>query len=430
MINGASSHTTGVLFGFAFLSAASYVLNSTLGVSLYLARIGANALPMVLVVSAVTVVIVSALTYLVILWVPAKRCMIAIWGLLAAASLALSVGLEDSDHSVYLLGAIYVLAEIRGCLNTVFLTTVMTDAFGHLPSKRPYALVSAGAPVAGIATGLILNYEASEITDVQTMQMIAGLDVAVVVCLVLFRVSRNQVSELANDDSPAESDRAVFIPEESIPEESDGPLPDILRFMYRYRFYLGALIVLKTVALTLIGYQWKFAVSNYLHSDETALIAYFAAYFAVTDVIILATQILLAGRLLDRFGIPFALIGFPVLLLALGGLSYGVHSAYGWFLLLTLAKGSDVIRRSIHDPAVIASFSLLRERMRRGAIVVIKGIFKPIAEVLTASALFLYAENAPFESLTIYWWAVLIPWVAAAGMVCLLRRHWKAMRWT
>lgn len=412
MINGASSRATGVLFGFAFLSTASYVFNSTLGVSLYLARVGANALPMILVVSSVTVVIVSSVTYLVILWVPAKRCMIATWGLLAAASLAISFGLEESDHSVYLLGSIYVLAEIRGCLNTVFLTTVTTDAFGRLPSKRPYALVSAGAPLAGIAIGLLLNYEASVISDAQTMQIIAVLDIAVVVCLLLFRVTKRHESKASTDDAPSESDRV---------------LPDVLRFMYRYRFYLGALIVLKTVALTLIGYQWKFAVSNYLHGDETALIAFFAAYFAVTDVVILASQILITGRLLDRFGIPLPLIGLPVLLLVLGGLSYGVHSAYGWFLLLTLAKGSDVIRRSMHDPALIASFSLLRERMRRGSIVVIRGVFKPITEVLTASALFLYAENVAFESLTIYWWAVLIPWVAAAGMVCLLRRHWKTM---
>lgn len=424
MINGVSSRTIGVLFGFAFLSAASYVLTSTLGVSLYLARVGASELPVVLVASAVVVVVVSSLTYSVILRVAARRCMFAAWVLLAAASLAISFRLQTSDHSIYLLGSIYVLAEIRGCLNTVFLTTVMTDAFGDLPSKRPYALVSAGAPLAGIVTGLIVNFEASEITDIQTMRVIAGLDIAVVVCLVSFGKKSPRPTEPAAADGSSTIDRTA-----SAADRSTDLMRAAREFLYRYRFYLAALVALKTIVLTLIGYQWKLAVSDYLQESETALIAYFAAYFAVTDVIILATQVLLSGRLLDRFGIPFALIGLPILLFALGAMAYGVQTPYGWFVLLTLAKGSDVIRRSIHDPALASAFSEIQERMRRGVIVVIQGILKPIVEVLTAMALLLYADDAAFATLTVYWWGALVPWVAAAGMICFLRHHRKTMKW-
>lgn len=418
-LNGGSFGTTGVLFGFAFLSSASYVLTSALGVSLYLARVGANSLPVVLLASAIAVVLASSVTYSLTLQLSTKRCILAAWFVLAMVSLTIAYKLENAEETLYWLVAIYVLAEIRGCLNTVFLTTVMTDAFGQTRSKRPYALVSAGAPLAGIVTGVILHYEASVVTAVQTLQVIAGLDCAVVILLTITHfMSKKNVDEFTPTNINAFDKRVPHLV-----EGTSRITHGIRATVERYRFHLGALIIFKTAALTLIGYQWKFSASVYLHEQETSLIAFFAAYYAVTDVLILVTQFFISGRLLDRFGIRLALIGYPCLLIMLGIIAFLIKTPFEWFALLTITRGADVIRRSLHDPALAAAFASIAAKRRRRTIVFINGILKPIAEVLTALALLLYADGIAFQSLTIYWCFTLLLWLSAAWGVCHLRRR-------
>jgi hypothetical protein len=397
-LNSPSTHKISVLFGFAFLTSAAYVLSSAIGMSLYLSRVGAASLPVVLVASAVSVVFVSSLTYALMLQITPRRCIVVAWWLLAIASASLSWQLRDSDHSAWVLGLIYVLAEIRGCLNTVFLTTLMTDTFRGYHSKRPYTLVAAGAPLAGIVAGIVLTWGAGTISVERMLQLIAGLDIAVVV--LSFWLARGRARPLVSQETADD-------PVPATTESTATALPN-------YRFFLAAVIVLKTVVLTLIGFQWKVATSEYWHENEVSLIVYFAIYYALSDVCILLMQIFLAGRLLDRYGIGAALRGYP-LLLALSGIgAMIVDSPLAVLVLFTIARGLDVVRRSIHDPALASAFAVLDHETRHGSIVVIKGIAKPIAEVITSLVLLLLASEFSRRGISAVWWLFLIPWFIAA----------------
>ena len=393
-----------MLTAFTFLTSASYVLTSAIGVSLYLSRVGASALPVVLAASAVAVVIVSSLTYATIQSATIKKRLIACWSILLAASIALSILIQTSNHSVYWLGLLYVLGEVRGCLNTVFLTSLSTDYFAQSDSKRPYALVAAGAPAAGILTGLLLGYEASAIGDIGFLRMIALLDLAVLMVVPLLPKPR-----LSDADSEQQ------VEQEAKPESAESKIRH--EQLSRFRMHLTSLLVIKTAVLTLIGFQWKFAVSQYLHENETAMIAYFAAFYAITDVLILLSQLLVAGRLLDRFGIGIALIGYPCIMSVIGVIALSTEAIWPWFILMTLARGMDVYRRSMHDPALSAAFALFRQDVRRRMIVLIKGVFKPIAEVIAALVLLLFADGSGFDQFTIFWLLLLVPWLVSATRV-------------
>ncbi len=400
-LNSPSTHKIGVLFGFAFLTSAAYVLSSAIGMSLYLSRVGAASLPVVLVASAVSVVFVSSLTYALMLRIAPRRCIVVAWWLLAIASATLSWRLQDSDHSAWVLGLIYVLAEIRGCLNTVFLTTLMTDAFRGYQSKRPYTLVAAGAPLAGIVAGILLTWGAGTIGVVRILQITAGLDLAVV--LLSFALPRARAGS-SIDKQPADEGAPAAL----------GSTTDVLP---NYRFFLAAVIVLKAVVLTLIGYQWKVATSEYWHENEMSLIVYFAVYYALSDVFILLMQIFVAGRLLDRFGIGAALRGYPLLLALTGIGAMLVGSPLAVLVLFTIARGLDVVRRSLHDPALASAFAVLDHETRHGSIVVIKGIAKPIAEVITSLAILLAASEFSRRGISAMWWLFVIPWFIAAVAV-------------
>ncbi|EMI40948.1 hypothetical protein [Rhodopirellula sp. SWK7] len=425
----------GVLFGFAFLTSAAYVLTSSIGMSLYLARVGSHALPLVLVASAVVVVIVSMLTFVLINVTAPRHCIVAIWSLLATASTYLSWELTESHHSVFVLGMIYVLAEVRGCLNTVFLTTLMTDWFRNSESKRPYTLVAAGAPVAGIAAGLFLTWEASVLGNVRILQVIAALDLAVaVLAWSLPRRASQPPTEQPNTSHPQNQNgsetTASLNPSCDTPtQESNGkdqaptkasslseasvpPKPSWS--LLQFRSHLLVLMVVQTAVLTLIGYQWKVSVSDYWHEDESSLITYFAAYYAIVDTLILTSQLFIAGRLLDRFSVGMALRVYPLLLAITAAAAFFVNSVFALMIIFTFARGLDVFRRSLHDPALASAFAILSKRFRRQSIVVIKGIAKPTAEVISAMALFLYAATSSSNQITAVWLLLLIPWVLSA----------------
>ncbi|WP_404310162.1 MFS transporter [Neorhodopirellula lusitana] len=408
-----STRPIAVLFLFAFLTSASYVLTSALGVSWYLGRVGASALPVVLAASAVAVVFVSSLTYAAISSVRTRRCLVICWSLMLVVSIILSLRLQTSGHSVYLLGLLYVLGEIRGCLNTVFLTTLATDQFNNSSSKRPYAMVAAGAPSAGIVVGLMMGYDPSHFSDVRFIQVIAGLDAAVLL-LALF-LPRSHTST-DNRAAPANANSASD-------EKDSGPVIE-QSDVYRFRFSLAMLLVMETAVLTLIGFQWKYAVSEYLHENETAMIAYFAMYYAATDILILSFQLAVAGRMLDRFGIGVALVGYPLLLACTGAVALFTQLIWSWFVLMTLTRGLDVVRRSLHDPSLSAAFALFHAKTRRKVIVFVKGVCKPTAEVITSILLLLYADGLGFQRFTIYWWCLLIPWIIAAWTVSRIYRSY------
>lgn len=406
------------MFCLGLLTSSSYVLTSAIGVSLYLARIGTDSLPLILSVSAVIVVLVSALAYTVIVRASAKICLFVAWLILALGSLALSFYVERFDHSFYVLGLIYVLAEIRGCLNTVFLTTLATDAFSGGTSKRPYVWVAAGAPIAGIVTGLILNYESSVITDVQYLRIIAGLDVLVLAVAVF-------LPKAGDENRPKTQKLAARVKWSQPldrPSNTMNLQAELKRKRLRFRSLLSLLVIAKTVVLTLVSYEWKITVADHLHGDETSLISYFAIYYAVTDVLILGLQLLVAGKLLDRFGISIAILGYPLLLTVIAVFALTSRTTFLLFALVTVAKGMDVIRRAFHDPALSSAFSKLDEKLRVTGIVLAKGVFKPTAEVLTAVTLLLLTPIIDINSVTAWWAFALIFWVLIAAWACRVNR--------
>ena len=145
------------LIGFTFLTSATYSVARALGVSLFIARMGSDALPVALAASAVTVIAVSAITHLVNQRFPARYSVFGSWIGLASITAWLTVMISVEHHSFVLLGALYVTAEVRGCVNTIYATTLVNNAFASSTSKRPFVLVAAGAPIAGIAMGAAMG---------------------------------------------------------------------------------------------------------------------------------------------------------------------------------------------------------------------------------------------------------------------------------
>ena len=202
------TNQTATIFSFSALSAATYVLTRAFGVSLFLVRMGSDALPLALAASAITVIVISLVTRISIRFVPTRLGIAISWMGLAGVSLFLSANLDPLQHSLIIVGMLYVLAEVRGCLNSIYVTTLSNDAFARSPSKQPYALVAAGPPIAGIIAGIFLSIEVSEINYATWLKIIAGIDICVVLLSVFLpKITSKRTAQKseASEKMPASS---------------------------------------------------------------------------------------------------------------------------------------------------------------------------------------------------------------------------------
>lgn len=382
----------------------------SVAVSLFLSRVGPAALPALLVIAAFSVIVVARVSKDVTKRLSGHRVAIASWCGLGGLTIVLLLLVRgDYHHSLPVLGALYLLVEIRGCLNTIHSVTLMNDAFADDRSKRPYAIVSAGAPTAGILLGATIGFEGHLLPLSSWLVIAILLDASVVALLALRSTRRSGVSE--RDPRPAAVPRRPT----AAPQERRAPShfsPDRAR---RFRIRMSLLIASQVLVLTLLGYQWKLAVANYFHEDEVAMAEFIALFYAVSDALIVAIQFTLAGRLLDRYGVRPQLLLLPLLLFAIGVATLGAATPLGWLVLLTLGRGAIVLRRSLHDPALASTYRVLGRRTAREAVMFINGLVKPGAEALASIIVLVGAAWLHDVHLTWLWMLLTLPWILVAG---------------
>jgi len=372
----------------------------TVAASVFLARVGGDGLPLAFVISAAATIVVSLITSKVLQYVDPGKAAAITWLLLAVTTAGMGVTLGALHHSVIVLSLFYVLAEIRGSLSTVYTVTLTNESFADLSSKRPYAIIASGAPVAGIVVGLLLGLEAAIVQAAPLMMAIALVDTMTAYCV--GKSSTKQADEPG--DSPPLETTTVDPPGRQ--EPTDNTVKD-----GRYRLQLSALMALQVVVLTLIAYQWNVVVADYFGVDESRLVAYFAFFYAASDVLIVLAQWLVAGNLLDRFGPGIGLKSFPILIGLAGVAALASSSLAAMMIVFTIAKGLDVIRRSLHDPALASAYSVLNPAIRRNTIVLTKGMIKPFAEAASASLLVLLGAWVTDAELTWIWLGIIPLWL-------------------
>ena len=192
----------------------------------------------------------------------------------------------------------------------------------------------------------------------------------------------------------------------------------------RSHYVLGVvgLVVLTVAVSTQVEFQWKVTAAGVLHRDEHDPTAYFGYYYAGLYLLTGLLQVFLTGRLLQRFGPIAGLTVFPIALLVA---SVGVLTVAGQRLLLasvTLAKGCDAFKRSLHDPAIQLLYLRLPKAFRRQAIALVTGVSKPLAEAGVAVAIFCFAPLLDTSVLSFLVVLLIVGWLS---LLIVKRRQYR-----
>jgi hypothetical protein len=366
---------------YVFNTAGAYVVCRSVADALFLARVGTAWLPLMYLLSASVVGMLCLAFSRLASHVPLKRMIGVTLFLLAASSLVLCLAIERFDHALLLLAAIYLLAEFRGCINSIQHGILVNEVFADSSAfHRANGLLGAAATFAGITFGAFIALEVYVLGTVHLLYVVAALEVVALLAI----AGLHNVKHAPVQDLRVEAEAALSVARfdgVSAAFSSQG-----LRAAVASPYIRGiALLVgLTVVVATIVEFQWKFSVAQSYETRETEMVVFFGWFHAGVGLCTAVIQIVLTGRLLHRFDPRTLLLVYPVTLFAatVGTILASLERTVLW--AVTSAKGCDVLKRSLNSPVVLKLYSHLDHGPRRHAITLVTGIVKPAAEACAA----------------------------------------------
>jgi len=367
------------LFVYCMLVAGSYTATRTSADVLFLSRIGNNNLANVFIVSGITTAILAS----VWVWFTQKLPLVGVLrtsGLVFASfSIAVWALLPQFHHEFWLLAAVYLLAEIKGCIGAINVVASMNEILGGHSSRYSWAAIGLGAPIAGMIVGTVIGLEAEMIGLRDWLLFAAIIDILAV--FPSAPSTRHRVPDFWKPES-----RIV---------DRERPRDTARKKNYtsssKFRFWIGTLISMKVVVLTIITYEWKISVNDFYKADEASLARYFGIFYASIGALTLIVQAFITGKLLTRHGIAIPVLLMPIAFVIVNSIYLFADSTILLFAVMTLAKSFEAWRRSVHDTTLNLLYTNIERQKRRRAIAFNKALVKPLSEVFASVILILGA---------------------------------------
>ena len=243
----------------------------------------------------------------------------------------------------------YVWFSVFNLFVTMVFWALLADRFTSDQGKRLFALISVGGTL-GAIFGPWLTSRLAEPLGTPGLLLVAGgfLLASLTLAWLLMRV---------RPDSSAASQRlSVTRHEAADPRIGGGAWAGLAAvFRSRYLTAIAGYVVLMTVLATFI-YFTRLQMVAAVTDDTDARAAILGNIDMWTQVAVLALQVTLTGKLIQRFGLGVALAILPAAT-ALGFIGLAI---YGSFVVLVLLEASNrAVQRGITRPAREALFTVV-----------------------------------------------------------------------
>jgi AAA family ATP:ADP antiporter len=265
--------------------------------------------------------------------------------------------------------ALYLFSGLVGAMLAPQFWLLASEVFTVAQGRRLFGAIASGGVVGGTvgAGTAALTVHAFRVTAL--LPLAAALFVVTALFLTTFEV-----------DQPAQA---------PAPAAARSQPVDLLRenpFLWR----IAGLVVISTAAVLVVDYLFKSTAAR--HVPHERLGEFFARYYAGVNAISLVVQMLLAGRIIRRFGVIGAAGIMPFFLLAGGAAT--VLGGGLLLLVLGLKTVDGGLRYSVHRVATELLYLPLPEGARDHGKGLVDGVLGRFAQALTAILLYLLAMRS------------------------------------
>ena len=291
------------------------------------------------------------------------RLLIGSLVVMAAGCLVLWALLFTAQGWVYV--ALYNWVELMGALMMIQFWTFAGDVFSSREAKRLFPFIGGGGVLANILVGGIIVAAVKTVGVQSLLLMMAVLLCVCCVCVYrLGQLEKGRLDDQARERRSSDLKRAV-----KVSTQAQGILQST------HLKIIAGMTCITFVAVQFVDFQFKSVTREAFQGPE---LAQFYGYFTVaTGVLAAVAQFGLSARILENFGVVWALLVLPATLL-MGNLWVVVAGAS--LYAVTFTQGAQTaFRYSIYDATMQVIYTPVPANQRGRAKSFIDGILKPAA---------------------------------------------------
>ena len=315
------------MFASIFLLIASLLIIKPVRNSLFLVKFGVERLPYVFVLVALFSVLVASiyskysrkvrLNYFILTTLLISIvCLLVFWFLL-------HIGYQGE----WFLYAFYIWVAIFGVITGAQFWLLANYVFNAREAKRLFGFIGAGAISGGIFGGYLTNYLAPRL---KTENMIFFSIGFLIICTFLLWLVWKKGAHYRYGERVSRQKKA------KLPEITDNPVKLILKS--RHLAFLAGIIGVSVVVANLVDYQFS-AVASKKITEADRLTAFFGFWMSTLNIVSLAIQLFLTGRIMKYLGVAASLFFMP-LGLFLGAVVILISPALWSAIFIKMSDGS------------------------------------------------------------------------------------------
>jgi HEAT repeat protein len=335
--------------------------------SIFLQDVGVKWLPIMFVLNAVFVVLVSIVYTAFVDKVDRTRFLVVSLALYAGITFAVRLGLVLLPNNAWFSAATYVIVQILWLIGLMQFWTFMGDVFDARESKRLFPLIGTG----GLVGMVIAGFGAKPVVAViGTNNLFLVWSAMFGVCIFLVITMSARFGKKKDAAKPVS-----LAPEKKVSQVQ--VFKEGLDYIKQVRL-LKTLVLINLamwIVFTIVDYEFSKAVAlKYTNKDD--LTAFLGVFRAGAGVLCLLVQFGLTTRLITRFGVGRIIAVHP---LFMGGAT-ALMTAKLAFLSASFAKfGDHVLLYTVQDSSYQMLYNPIPPDKRGRARAFVEGYVKPIS---------------------------------------------------
>ena len=315
-----------LLFFYFFLIMAPYYIIKPVRDAQYLIVKGSKELPIAYLLTALIMVFFVA--FYSKFQIKVQRHVLIISSLIFFISTCFLSGLFFRKGLHWMPLVFWIWANIFIVVLVTQFWILVNDIFNPREAKRLIGFFGSGGILGGVFGGLLTGFLGFKFPDYLLFIAAGMLIINVFIVNYIFIWQRKRIF---TEDKAEKKDDGN---KEGAPKVGFKDCFDTVRRNY-YLKLLAAVVTITFVVSTLIDWQYKSVIDIEIHAnDKTTFFGYFHATMLVIPFFV---QLLMTSSLIKRFGIRFALLVYPLILLIC---SLGI-AAYPSLIFALIIKGSD-----------------------------------------------------------------------------------------
>ena len=375
--------------------------------ALFLGNLPESAIPFKFILPPIVLMVVSAIYTRAAGRFRSDRLIFIFYSLFLVGALLFRLLLETSYRQSFgTLCALFVFFDIVSSLTILQFWTFASEIFNPREAKRLFGLISGGSTISNILFGAFLASISSVVPPENLIFIVIG---SLAVCMVCAHLLSRHHREALEDESGEEGNS-----EQTKAEENGGTLRDAVREVLRSPLVLSmsGVLVLVALASSIADYQLDLALRAHFGGDSQGIVGFLSQFRLGAGLL----QFLLAGRLLERFGVVAGLLLLPAAMV----LGAGAILLTGGMLLATaVPRACDVVLKyTVNDAAFNLLYLPVDAQLRAKARAILDGILKPPVVALLGLVFLWMGQSG---SVTIIHWAYVLLGLVAVWVLLVLR---------